>query len=149
MPEELLKYLTIYSSSTVKFIFGPLIGAANGYSVFVTGTLTLLGTMTSVYIFTLFGDRIRTLANRLLKSRKKRVFTKRNRQFVTIWNKYGIMGIAFLTPILLTPIGGTIAANALGCRKQDIFRYMWMSAVFWSYTLTWVVKFARDLLFFV
>ena len=146
--EELIKYLTVYSSSGIKFIFGPTFGAAFGYSVFLTGTLTLLGTMTSVYIVTFFGEDIKRLKDRLFKPKEQKTFTKRKRQFVRIWKKYGIIGIAFLTPILLTPIGGAILANALGSKKSDIFKYMWLSCFFWSYTITWVVKFAKDLLFF-
>ena len=104
--------------------------------------------MTSVYVFTFFGDQIRTLISRIFKKKKKNIFSKNNRRFVVIWKKYGIMGIAFLTPIFLTPIGGTITANALGCKKEDIFKYMWISSLFWSYTITWLVKFAKDYLFF-
>jgi hypothetical protein len=105
--------------------------------------------MTSVYIFTFFGDRIKVLTDRFFKKKKRKLFTRQNRRFVRIWRKYGIIGIAFLTPILLTPIGGTVAANAMGCKKERIFRYMWISSLFWSYTITWLFKFARDILFFV
>ncbi len=149
MTEEVLKYMIVYSSSAVKFVFGPTLGVAYGFNVFLTGTLTLLGCMTSVYIFTFFGDRIKVLTDRFFKKKKRKLFTRQNRRFVRIWRKYGIIGIAFLTPILLTPIGGTVAANAMGCKKERIFRYMWISSLFWSYTITWLFKFARDILFFV
>ena len=149
MLEEIVKYLTVYLSSGVKFIFGPTLGLAFGFNVFVTGTLSVLGTMTTVYILTYFGENIRNLSQKIFKPKKKKVFTKQKRKFVTIWKKYGIIGIAFLTPILLTPIGGTLVANALGCKKEDIFKYMWISAVLWSYSITWALKFAKDLLFFV
>lgn len=149
MLDEVLKYLIVYSTSSLKFIFGPTLGVAYGFNVFITGSLTLLGTMTSVYVFTFFGPRIKNFTDRVFKSSKRKIFTKKNRRFVRIWRKYGIMGIAFLTPILLTPIGGTIAANAMGCKKERIFKYMWISGLFWSYTITWIIKFARDVLFFV
>ena len=149
MLEEIVKYLTVYLASAVKFIFGPSLGVAFGFNVFITGTLSILGTMTTVYILTYFGDNIRNITQKLFKPKKKKVFSKRKRQFVTIWKNYGIIGIAFLTPILLTPLGGTLIANALGCKKQDIFKYMWISAIIWSYTITWMFKFAKDLLFFV
>ena len=149
MLEEIIKYLTVYSISALKFVFGPTLGLAYGFNVFTTGTLTLLGAMTSVYVFTFFGDQIKNLMSRIFKAKKKNIFSKNNRRFVVIWKKYGIMGIAFLTPIFLTPIGGTITANALGCKKEDIFKYMWISSLFWSYTITWLLKFAKDYLFFI
>lgn len=148
MLEEIVKYLTVYLASAVKFIFGPTLGVAFGFNVFVTGTLSILGTMTTVYILTYFGENIRNLSQKIFKPKKKKVFTKRKRKFVKIWKQYGIIGIAFLTPILLTPIGGTLVANALGCKKEDIFKYMWISSILWSYSITWILKFAKDLLFF-
>ena len=149
MFEEILKYLVVYATSGIKFIFGPSLGAAYGFSVFVTGSLTVLGVMTSVYLFTFFGTQIKYYWEKISKKKKRKVlFTKGNRRFVVFWKKYGVIGIAFLTPVLLTPIGGTIIANALGCRKKDIFLYMWISSIFWSYPIAWAVKFASDLLFF-
>ncbi len=142
MIEELLKYFLVYISSTIKFIFGPTIGIAYGFNVFVTGSLTILGMMTSVYVFSFFGDQIRALISKVFGNKKKQVFTKKNRKFVQIWKKYGVPGVALLTPILLTPIGGTILVNAVGAKKEDIIKYMWMSCVLWSYTITWAVKFA-------
>ena len=37
-----------------------------------------------------------------------------NRRKVTLWRKYGIIGVALFTPLFLTPIGGTLVANAFG-----------------------------------
>ncbi len=144
MVEELLKYFLVYISSTVKFIFGPTIGIAYGFNVFITGSLTVLGMMTSVYVFSFFGNRIRELITRFLGDKKRKRFTKKNRKFVQIWKKYGVPGVALLTPILLTPIGGTILVNAVGAKREEIIKYMWMSCLFWSYTITWAVKFASE-----
>ena len=144
MIEEILKYFLVYISSSVKFIFGPTIGIAYGFSVFITGTLTALGMMTSVYVFSFFGKRIHGFVVRLFGKKKKKIFTKKNRQFVKIWKKYGVPGVAVLTPILLTPIGGTLLVNAVGGKKEEIFKYMWASCIFWSYTLTWAVKYASN-----
>lgn len=144
MIEEILKYLLVYSSSTIKFIFGPTIGIAYGFNVFVTGSLTALGMMTSVYVFSFFGDKIKSLMAKFFGNKKRKRFTKKNRKFVQIWKRYGVLGVAVLTPILLTPIGGTVLVNAVGAKKEDIIKYMWMSCIFWSYTITWAVKFASE-----
>ena len=148
MTEELLKYFLVYISSSIKFIFGPTIGIASGFNVFVTGTLTVMGMMTSVYVFSFFGDKIHALKLKIMGKKKRKLFTKKSRRFVNIWNKYGVAGIAVLTPIILTPIGGTILVNAVGAKKEDIFKYMWLSCIFWSYSITWAVKFGSDLIAF-
>lgn len=147
--DVLWKYFIVYISSSLKFIFGPTIGIAAGFNVFITGSLTVLGMMTSVYVFTYFGADIRRLSQRLSKKKKKKIFSKKSRRFVTIWGKYGVPGIALLTPILLTPIGGTIAVNAFGGKRGEIFKFMWISCIFWSYSITWAVKFASGYLSFL
>ncbi len=144
MTEEFLKYFLVYISSSLKFILGPTIGIAYGFNVFITGTLTVLGMMTSVYVFSFFGNNIHSLTTKMFGSKKKTLFTKKNRRFVKIWKKYGVFGIALLTPIILTPIGGTILVNAVGAKKEDIFKYMWISCLLWSYPITWGVKFASE-----
>ncbi len=149
MLEEILIYLMIYGSSGFKFVFGPIIGASYGYSVFFTGTLTILGMMTTVYVFTYFGTYIRHFTQRVFRSKDKKVFTKKNRKYVELWLKYGVAGMSFLTPVLLSPLGGAILVNAFGGKKKDIIKYMWMSSIFWGYPMTWAVKFVGHLIPFL
>lgn len=149
MLQEILKYFLVYISSSVKFVFGPLLGTSYGFHVLITGSLTILGMMTSVYVFTYFGDWIRIKSQKLFSSKDKKKFSKSSRRNVTVWLKYGVPGIAFLTPILLTPIGGTVLANAFGGKKEDILKYMWISCILWSYPISWALKYASYLLPFI
>jgi hypothetical protein len=66
----------------------------------------------------------------------KKIFTPRNRKFVKIWRKYGLFGLAFLTPVVISIPVGTIIANAFEDNKPKIFIYMFFSIVFWSLLLT-------------
>ncbi len=137
MAEKIAVYFSIYILSTVKFIAGPLTGLATGTGFIETCVLTVLGMMTSVVIFSYFGKFLR---ERFLKKwfAKKKKFTKKNRQFITIWKKYGLFGISFLTPLLFSPIGGAVLASALGgmTHKGKLFVYMFFSACFWSLVYT-------------
>lgn len=144
--EELLTYLTIYASSTIKFIFGPSIGVASKANWVLTSLCTAMGMMTSVVLFSLVGDKIRTLTRKIFGTKKRKVFTRRNRQFVKIWNAYGVAGVAFFTPLLLTPIGGAILANAFGGRQLTILKYMTLSALFWAFVITYILYYARELI---
>ncbi len=67
---------------------------------------------------------------------KKKVFTPRSRKFVRIWNKYGLLGVAFFTPVVISIPIGTIIANAFEDNKKKIFLYMFVSILFWSVVLT-------------
>lgn len=135
-----LKYFSIYFTSTIKFIFGPVIGVSNDLPIVWVIILTVLGMMTTVYLFTFFGKNIRSFASRFRKNPK--VFSKRNRRFVKIWKAYGLQGVCMLTPLLLSPPGGALLANLLETNKQKLIMWMWISAVLWGVVLTLVVKYA-------
>ncbi len=144
MLEQAAKYLTVFLSSMVKFIGGPLSGTAFGLSWIETCIFTVLGMMTSVLIFSLLGATIRS---RFCKRKKKRrVFTSRNRRIVYIWRRYGLAGVAFLTPLLLSPILGTVVAASFGEPWRRIFVYMLFSAVFWGITFSLLANEIRQLI---
>ncbi|MEO1050620.1 MAG: hypothetical protein AAFX87_08330 [Bacteroidota bacterium] len=126
-----------------KFVFGPIFGYLADYSVYTSILITVLGMMSSVFVFTFFGEFLKRRVLRRLFRRRK-VFTKRNRRFVVIWRKYGIPGVAALTPLLLTPIGGTIVLTTFGSPRRKVFLYMFISAVFWSIIITNLVYIVGD-----
>jgi hypothetical protein len=125
----------------LKFVFGPLGGYAAGFSLIVTILVTIAGMMTVVLVFTFFSVWIKEkILSRIFKKRNK--FSSSNRRFVTIWKKYGLIGVAALTPVLLTPIGGTLLAVSSGSPKEKIIFYMFISASVWA------VIFSSSLYFF-
>lgn len=132
MWEEVLKAITaVYLPSMLKFVFGPLGGYAAKLNVVVTILATVAGTMTIVFLFAFAGDWMREhVINRFFPKRKK--FSDRNRKFVTLWKKYGVAGVAFLTPILLTPIGGSLVAISFGSPRDKLILYMFISASVWG-----------------
>lgn len=131
MEAEILKGITIFLLTMLKFIAGPTLGYAAGFDFLTTVLITIGGMMASVILFTYLGVFLREkIINRFFK--RKKVFSAKSRRFVTIWKKYGIVGVAFLTPLLLTPIGGTIVLTSFGSSKKSILLSMLASAVFWS-----------------
>jgi hypothetical protein len=135
MWQVILKVATVYFSCMLKFIFGPLGGYASGFTLLATILITVAGMMTVVFLFTFFGNWIREkVVLRFFKKRKK--FTRSSRRFVVIWGKYGLVGVAALTPVILTPIGGTLLAVSSGSPKEKIILYMFISASVWSVVLS-------------
>jgi len=140
MWEEILKAIPVYFSSMLKFIFGPLGGYAAGLELVTTILTTVAGMMTVVLSFTYAGDWIREkVINRFFGKRKK--FSDNNRKFVKIWKKYGLVGVAALTPIFLTPIGGTLLAISSGSPKEKIILFMFVSASVWAVIFSVTVYF--------
>ena len=131
MWEEILKAIPVYFSSMLKFIFGPLGGYAIGLELITTILATIAGMMTVVLAFAYAGNWIReNVIYRFFKKPKK--FSESNRRFVRVWKKYGLVGVAALTPILLTPIGGSILAVSSGSPKEKIILFMFISASVWA-----------------
>lgn len=131
MYEELAKIASIFFLTMFKFIAGPALGYAAGFSFLGSVAITVAGMMASVILFTFLGEFLREkLLARFFKNRKK--FTPRNRRFVKIWKKYGLNGVAFLTPLILTPIGGTLVLANFGAPKGNVLVAMLLSAMFWA-----------------
>ncbi len=86
------------------------------------------------------GENVKKRFFNRLQRKKKRLFTSRNRRIVTIWRKYGLTGVAFLTPLIFSPILGTIVATSFGEPWRRIFVYMFVSAVFWGVAFSLLIQ---------
>ena len=131
--------MSVYLISMVKFIGGPLAGVSLGLSYLETVFFTAAGMMTSVVIFSFIGRAASRWYSQYRRDRQKPVFGSKSRRIVRIWRKFGIIGVAFFTPLVLTPVFGTIVAAVFGVPRRQIFIHMLWSAVFWSLVLTFMV----------
>ncbi|MBN3580818.1 hypothetical protein JYB64_00355 [Algoriphagus aestuarii] len=131
MSESIITFLGIYFLSLFKFIAGPVLGYAAGYGVVGSITVTVAGMMTSVFLFTLIGSKFKDFL-KLRFNKKKPIFSKKNRTLVKVWKKYGQVGIAVITPLFLTPIGGTLIMVSFGAKKRHIYLNMLLSSLFWA-----------------
>ena len=140
MWEEILKAIPVYFSAMFKFILGPLGGYASGLNLITTILSTVFGMMTVVFLFTYFGNWMREkIFSRLFKNKSR--FLPENSKFTTIWKKYGLTGVALLTPIILTPIGGTLLAVSSGSPKEKIIFYMFISSSVWAVIFSMAIYF--------
>jgi uncharacterized membrane protein len=126
----------VFLLSTVKFLGGPLAGTSMGLQFWATLGLTVAGMMTSVFIFSGVGRVWMQHRQKQRRLRRAPIFSRRSRNIIKVFQKFGMGGIAFLTPVLLSPIGGTVIATLLGVPRQRILLHMLWSAVFWGSTLT-------------
>jgi len=143
--EELLKILPVYLSSMAKFFFGPLAGYAAGLPIVITMIFTVAGMMTTIFLFVYLGEWVKSMFPHWFEKKEEKLEAPQSRM-TRIWKKYGLAGIAFLTPVLLSPIGGGIFAAASGSPKGKIILYMFISALFWVVIQTCFVYFGLDAL---
>lgn len=136
MPFE--KYWVVIFSTAIKFFMGPAAGLGLGLSWLETAICTIVGMMLTVFIIVLLSNQVNKLIQTLRKDKPK-LFSKRTRFAVRLWKKMGIVGIACLTPLFFTPVGGTLLALSFKVNKITIIISMLFFAVFWGISITYLL----------
>lgn len=146
MFSNLVKYIIVYLISMFKFIGGPAFGAAYDLNTIGTAAMSIFGMMTTVLIISFFGMKLRVWIQKKYKF-KRRVFTKRNRRIVKIWRGYGEFGVSFFTPVLFSPVIGTLLVTTLGGKRRRVITFMLISSTFWAFTISSLSDLLIDILF--
>ena len=144
MLEKVLTYLGIYLLACLKSILPPLLGPAAGMSPLEIIIITMAGLMTSVVLFSYLGEKIKKNVLPIF-IKKKGKFSPQSRRMVKIWTKYGIIGTCFLTPLILSPVGGSLLVSTVGAPRKQVFFYMFIFGLFWSVVWTFSVGWLIDL----
>jgi len=93
--------------------------------------LTLLGGILGIIIFTQIGyDLEKWIVKKFPKWFKR--FTLKNRILVGLRRRWGILGISFLTPVLLGIPVGVALCLTLTTDKRKIIRPMILSLIVWT-----------------
>ena len=129
------KYFTVIALTALKFFNGPITGIILGLTWIETAICSIIGMMTMVGLVCLIGLEVRILIKKYRKTKPK-LFSKRIRFAVKIWHRLGIWGIACFTPLLFTPIGGTLLALSFKVPIPKILFSMMVFAIFWGIILT-------------
>ena len=134
---EIHEILSVSILSAVKFIPGFLLALGYDLNTFQTFLSVSLGGLMGVAIYSYFGNEIRNYFDarkrrkgKLRHPNKQKI--KRLRLILGVWKKYGIYGIAFLTPPILSPPVGTLIALAFGEKAPRIVLFMGISCFFWG-----------------
>lgn len=141
-------YFAVMAASSIKFVAGPLTGFGLGLSMLETIVFTWVGMMFTVTVMLTIG---RFLVQQIARIRVQRpkLFSGRVRYAVSIWQRFGIKGIAVMTPLLFTPIGGSLLALSFKVPTPRVLFFMAISGIFWSVIFTvlfYQLTFIRDLL---
>lgn len=74
-------------------------------------------------------------------SEPKKVFSRKSRFYVKLIRKYGLAGLAILTPTLISIPVGTILARRFFPNRAKVFMYLSASVVLWSVALSAALNF--------
>jgi uncharacterized membrane protein len=129
------KYFTVIALTALKFFNGPIAGIVMDLTWYETAVCSIIGMMAMVTLMSFLGKQVQIWISNYRKTKPK-LFSKRTRFAVKIWQKLGIWGIACFTPLFFTPIGGTLLALSFKVPIPKIMFSMLVFAVFWGVILT-------------
>lgn len=133
---DILALLSVGAMSSIKIL--PAVGMAVLYQLNPVETFLsiAIGGIAGATIFTLVGARIRQWRRRRRKARRtdmsRPLNLRKARKITRIWNKWGLYGVALLTPPMISPPFGAIIAVAFGERFGRIMTFMTVSTVVWA-----------------
>lgn len=102
-----------------------------GYSLVEVMIIGVVGGMIGVVAFTYLTVPVKSLYKRLLPNKAKK-FTKMNRRIIRVRQRFGLWGIALITPPIFSIPVGAIVASSMYSNKKKIFATMFVSVLFWS-----------------
>jgi len=126
-----LGVLVAFLWSPFKYLFGVAsIFLTEGISPIVGFLITLSGSMLGVFIYVYAGEWV--IEKLAAKNKNKKVFSKSTRRLVKIKRSGGLVGIAILTPVLLSIPIGCFLAVTMEHHRFRIIRMMFYSIVSWG-----------------
>jgi len=134
MTESFLDLLIVFALSSTKYLIGASSALVKDFNFLLSMVTTVGGGMTGVIVYLYCWDGILWVKHKLFtaKPHAKVKFNKFRRWLVGFIKNYGLFGIAFLTPVLLSVPVGTILAASIEPNKWKIKRFMLISFVNWS-----------------
>ncbi len=135
---DLLPILAIIGLAGSKYIVALALIFAGDFNFWQSISLAIFGGMLGVIVFSYFGDALKNAWQRIFPNKNqpdKIRMTKMKRAIVRVRKSYGLAGIAFLTPIILTVPVGAMLASTFYKNKLQVFAYMFAAFTFWSVLL--------------
>ena len=133
---ELLKIISTIALSGVKHTFGGVpLAVGYGFSYFEIALYCAIGGIIGSIAFMFFQQGIELTWRRIFpKKAKQKTFTWRNKLVVRVKQRFGLVGIAFITPPLLSIPVGTFIASSIWKNKTQVLVALVASVIFWSFT---------------
>ncbi len=147
--ESLLEIMSVFFLSTVKFVLGGVpLALVYEFSFFKSVTVTSFGGFVGVTFFVYTSNSLIAFFKKRKISKQidnpnlphKKVFTRTNKTIIIVKQRFGLLGIALLTPLLLSiPIGCFLSVRYFK-NKQRILIFMFGSVMFWSVSMYYLYK---------
>ncbi len=119
------------------------------FDFFKVFAITVSGGLTGTVLFTYVSAGIikwwaKFKAKYFASHKKAKVFTKANRRIIKIKRRFGLTGIAFLTPILLSIPLGAFLGERFYKKKSTVIIALSISIILWEIALYFIYYFFYD-----
>ncbi len=147
MWEIILTYLGVMGMTALKFMPGAALAIVAGMGFFeqiiVTTAGGTMGAAVSTYLGAFIKEKIQHFKQRRRIKRDSEAFQKTKKPkkkkkkegpslSQKVWDRFGLVGVALLTPPFFTPPIGPALAVGFGANKHKVVLYMFVSMLLWS-----------------
>jgi len=108
-------------------------GLVLGLPPVLSGVAATAGALLGATLVTLAGERLQRWVYNW------RWFAKRRERLERLWNRYGLIGVAFQSPVFAGTLLSALVALGLGAPPRRLLFWIGVSLVFWGAVLTGAV----------
>lgn len=129
--ELVVKFVTVTGLGIIELWAAIPAGTALKLHPLLNGLAAGLGAIIGALLVIILGDRLR---NWLLKKKEKE---QKNRGWIyRIWEKYGVIGLGILSPLITGALLGAAIGISLGASPKRLILWMSVGIVIWTIVLT-------------
>ena len=131
--EQILKLLSVIALATIELWAAIPTGLALGLNPFLVGLGAAVGAILGTLIVVLVGERLRNWLVRRYSRKKEK---QKPGLISKIWQRYGLIGLGLLAPLLTgAPLGAALGLS-LGAQAGRLMVWMSLGIVLWTAILT-------------
>lgn len=125
--------IIIFAASAVELWLAIPLGLVMGVNPLIITIISSAGAIMAAIVVTILGENLRT---RLLKWKYGDESDLQETRLYKVWNKYGVIGLGLLSPLIFgAPLGAAVGIG-LGAQKNSLILWMSMGIILWSAGLT-------------
>ena len=129
--EHVVKFVTVTGLGIIELWAAIPAGTALKLHPLLNGLAAGLGAIIGALLVIILGDRLR---NWLLKKKEKE---QKNKGWIyRIWEKYGVIGLGILSPLITGSLLGAAIGISLGASPKRLILWMSVGIVIWTIVLT-------------
>lgn len=129
--EILVKFISVVGLSIIELWAAIPAGMALNLHPLLICIASATGAIIGALLIILFGDVLR---KRLLKKKNKKERTKG--RIYLIWEKYGVIGLGLLSPLITGALLGAAIGISLGAAPRKLILWLSIGIVIWAVLLT-------------